>query len=156
LLPPVVFVEWLASMPIEIELIASLPISGQPAQTVELYNPPDTSPNNVFSRVALVRTERQIYTSSLFSREKGKGEPQCKDVFEQLKAILKETESDMVHMAKATYFTSDDDGSRGYDLVRPRLLDSARPPAASKVMVFGVGPESRSLSLDMIAVGAKR
>ena len=112
LTPPVVFVEWIASAPVEIELVAQLPLTGQPAETVEHYNPPEVKPSPAFSRVALVRTERQIYISGLSARAAGDGEAQARDVFAQLESILAETGSDMLHLAKATYYVSDDDGEQ--------------------------------------------
>jgi enamine deaminase RidA (YjgF/YER057c/UK114 family) len=152
--PPVVFVEWIAQAPVEIELIAYLPPTDKPGQSVEYYTPPDVRPSPVFSRVALVRSPRQIFISGLYSRTAGRGESQARDVFAQLKAILDQTGSDMRHLAKASYYVSDDDGGRGFDKVRPELFDPARPPAASKVMVYGVGQAERNLTLDMIAVGS--
>ena len=125
--PPVVFVEWLAAAPVEIELIAQLPLSDKPAQSVEYYNPPEVRPSPTFSRVALVRSERQIYISGLFARAGGPRRAQARDVFDQLKAILDQTGSDMRHLAKATYYVCDDDAARGIDRVRHRFFDPQRP-----------------------------
>ncbi len=86
--PPVVFVEWLAPPPVEIELIAQLPLTDKAAPSVQYYNPPEVRPMQIFSRVALVRTERQIYVSGLFARKAGRGQEQALDVFDQLQAIL--------------------------------------------------------------------
>jgi len=155
LTPPVVFVEWIASAPVEIELVAQLPATGKAAETVEHYNPPEVKPSPAFSRVALVRSRRQVYISGLSARAAGDGEAQARDVFAQLKSILAETDGDMLHLAKATYYVSDDDGSRGIDLLRREVLDPERPPAASKVTVHGVGQPDRTLSIDMIAVGSQ-
>jgi enamine deaminase RidA (YjgF/YER057c/UK114 family) len=156
--PPVVFVEWLAAVPVEIELIAQLPQMGEAAAApaVEYYNPPDVIPSPSFSRVALVHSQRQIFVSGLFSRATGKGEAQADDVFEQLEAILEKAGGDTLHLAKATYYVNDDDASRGIDKARAALLDPRRPPAASKVTVHGVGQPGRTLTVDMIAVGSGR
>jgi enamine deaminase RidA (YjgF/YER057c/UK114 family) len=151
--PPVVFVEWLAPLPVEIELIAQLPPADEPAPSVRYYNPPDVRPAQTFSRVALVRSERQIYVSGLFARAAGRGEDQARDVFAQLQAILEQTGSDLRHLARATYYVCDDDAARGIDRVRYRLFDPDCPPAASKLMVHGVGDAGRTLTMDMIAVG---
>ena len=153
--PPVVFVEWLAAVPVEIEMIAQLPLSGEAAESVEYFTPPEVRPSNIFSKVALVRTERQIYISGLYAREPSRGEPQANYVFEQLQEILAKTGSDMRHLVKATYYVSDDDAARWIDRTRPRLFDPDRPPAASKVMVHGVGMAGRTMTVDMIAVEAK-
>jgi enamine deaminase RidA (YjgF/YER057c/UK114 family) len=151
--PPVVFVEWSAAPQAEIELIAQLPPTDKPAQDLEYYNPPDTRPLPIFSRVALVRSQRQIYLAGLFAREAGNGEAQAGDVFAQLKTILDQTGSDLRHLVKASYYVCDPDAGRGYDIARPKVLDPKRPPAASLIMVHGVGKSGRTLTMDMIAVG---
>lgn len=154
--PPVVFVEWLASLPIEIEMIAQLPASGaagDAAEPVEFFTPPEVRPANTFSRVALVHTDRQIYLSGLYARVPSRGEPQAKYVFEQLQEVLAKVGSDIRHLVKAMYYVSDDDAARWIDRMRPLVLDPDRPPAASKVMVHGMGMEQRTMTVDMIAVG---
>ena len=153
--PPVVFVEWIAAPQVEIELIAQLPATDKPATGLEYYTPPDVRASAVFSRVALVRSERQIYISGLFARAPGNGEAQAGDVFAQLKAILAQTGSDMLHLAKATYYVCDADASRGFDIARPMSFAPERPPAASLLMVHGVGQSGRTLTMDMIAVGSE-
>ncbi len=155
IMPPVVFVEWLASMPVEIEMIARLPLSDKPAEGVEYFDPPEYRQSNTFSRVALMRAERQIYISGLYARKPSRGEPQANDLFGRLKEILKETGSDLRHLVKATYYVSDDDAARWIDRARPLLFDESRPPAASKLMVHGVGESQRTMTVDMIAVEAK-
>lgn len=158
LMPPVVFVEWNALPQAEIELIAQLPAADKPARSLEFYTPPEVRPSPVFSRVALVRSEQWIYTSALFAREapnpttQAGGEAQAKDVFGQLKEILKQTGSDTSHLAKAMYYVCDPFASRGFDVARPAVLDPERPPAASLIMVHGIAKSGRTLSMDMIAV----
>jgi enamine deaminase RidA (YjgF/YER057c/UK114 family) len=151
--PPVVFVEWLASVPVEIELIAQAPASGEGAKDVEYVTPPETRPSNTFSKAAVVRSPRQIYISGLYAREPSRGEPQAVYVFEQLQEILTKAGSDMLHMVKGTYYVSDDDAARWVDRARPRFFDPTCPPAASKLMVHGVGLPKRTMTIDMIAVG---
>jgi enamine deaminase RidA (YjgF/YER057c/UK114 family) len=154
--PPVVFVEWLAAVPIEIEMIAQLPPSGQSHENVEYFTPPEVRRSNVFSKVALVHADRQIFISGQFARVPSRGEPQAKYVFEQLQEILAKTGSDMRHLAKATYYVCDHDAARWIDRTRPTVFDPDRPPAASKVMVHGMGMEGRTMTVDMIAVGRDR
>lgn len=156
LLPPVVFVEWLAPPPVEIELVAQLPAGEKSAPAVEYYNPPDVSPLQIFSRAALVHTDRQIYVGGLFARKAQGGQEQALDVFDQLQTILANTGSDLKHLAKGTYYANDDGAARGLDRARLWLYDQDRPPAASKCMVHGVGMPQRSLTMDMIAVRSER
>lgn len=151
--PPLVFVEWLASVPVEIEMIAQFPLSGTPARPVEYFTPPDVRPSPVFSKVALLQTDRAIYLSGIYARQPSRGEPQALYVFGQLEETLAKVGSDMRHLVKGTYYVSDDDAARWVDRTRPRYYDPACPPAASKVMVHGVGQSQRTMTIDMIAVG---
>ena len=136
-------------------MIAQFPLSGPRAEAIVYFTPPEVRPSNTFSKVALLQTERQIYISGLYARVPSRGEPQAIDVFEQLQEVLRKTGSDMRHLVKATYYVSDDDAARWIDRTRPRLYDPARPPAASKVMVHGVGQAGRTMTVDMIAAGPR-
>jgi enamine deaminase RidA (YjgF/YER057c/UK114 family) len=106
----------------------------------------------IFSRVARVDAQQTIYVSGLHAEVAGDGAQQVEAVFTQLRHILAEAGSDFRHLAKATYYVSDDDASRALNELRPRYYDPKRPPAASKAMVEGVGVPGRSITLDMIAV----
>ena len=74
-----------------------------------------------------------------------------RSIFSQLENILSETGSDLRHLAKATYYVSDADPSAQLNKLRPEYYDPERPPAASKVMVSGVGHPQRGITIDMIA-----
>jgi enamine deaminase RidA (YjgF/YER057c/UK114 family) len=80
------------------------------------------------------------------------GEPEVTDVFAALERVLRAGGSDMRHLVKATYCVSADDSSVALNALRPRYYDPARPPAASKAAVAGVGQSGRGLLIDMIAV----
>lgn len=151
--PPVVFVEWLAAVPVEIEMIARYPLSDKPAKDVVYFTPPEVRPSNTFSKVALLQTERQIYISGIYARQPCRGEPQGLAVFEQLQEVLTKTGSDMRHLVKGTYYVSDNDAARWVDRTRPLFYDPTCPPAASKLMVHAVGESGRTMTVDMIAVG---
>lgn len=150
--PPVVFVEWLAKLPVEIEMVARLPESDKPAANVEYFDPPEFRPDSTFSRVALMRADRQIFLSGLYADKPSRGEPQANLVFDKLTEILSKTGSDMRHLVRATYYVSDDDAARWIDKTRFKIFDEERPPAASKLMVHGVALPGRTMTVDMIAV----
>ncbi len=153
--PPCVFVEWQSTLPIEIELVvAARPQAGKP-EPLEFITPPGTTASPVFCRVVRVNDPRTIFVSGLFAREAGDGAAQVSDVFAQLQDILKASGSDLKHLAKATYYVSDNDTSAKLNELRPKFYDPARPPAASKALVSGVGVLNMSLTLDMIAVPVK-
>lgn len=153
--PPCVFVEWQSSLPIEIELVAAARQKPESIEPLEFITPSGMTASPVFCRVVRVNDPRTIFVSGLFSREAGDGAAQVNDVFAQLQDILKASGSDLRHLAKATYYVSDNDASAKLNELRPKFYDPARPPAASKAQVFGVGMAGRSLTLDMIAVPAK-
>ena len=166
--PPCVFVEWQSSLPIEIELVVpdlrtaqqifDANAAGQtlPArEPLEFITPPGMTASPVFCRVVRVNDPRTIFISGLFAKDAADGAGQVTQVFEQLQEILKASGSDLRHLAKATYYVSDNDASAKLNELRPKFYDPARPPAASKAQVLGVGVAGRSLTLDMIAMPAK-
>jgi enamine deaminase RidA (YjgF/YER057c/UK114 family) len=154
--PPLSLVEWRLSpkQPIEIEMIVA---GGAPADAAVVYRaPPGLSPSPVFSRVALVSDGPLIYVSCLYGPARATGSSQVESIFATLGVVLGETGSDFRHLVKATYYVSDGPASRALADLRPRYFDPHRPPAASKAFVAGVGLEGRTVTLDMIAVPARK
>ncbi len=162
--PPLVCVEWTSpSRATEIELIATGPRNGGNAdstETVSYETPPGDKPSPVYSRVALVRGGTLIYTSGLAMADEdqvqaaGFGDAQVRSVFAQLKGLTESLGSDSRHLAKATYYVSDEEVSKALNDLRPQFYDPERPPAASKVSVRDLGQGNKTLLIDMIAVGA--
>jgi enamine deaminase RidA (YjgF/YER057c/UK114 family) len=151
--PPLVFVEWKSSLPIEIELIAHAPTpQGKTLGDIDFLTPPGMTASPVFRRVVRVPSTRTIYIGSLVSPLKGDGKAQVEGTFEQLRKLLDLTGSDFHHLVKATYYVSDDDCSKQLNALRPHYYDKDRPPSASKAMVADVGNSQRGLAIDMIAV----
>ncbi|MGB7157738.1 MAG: Rid family hydrolase [Tepidisphaeraceae bacterium] len=149
---PFVFVEWKSDLPIEIELIAAAAPGPANGPAIEYLTPPGMKASPVFARVVRINRGDVVYTAGLYSRQPGSGEQQVLSIFEQLQDVLKQSGSDLKHLAKATYFVSDDDASGKLNEIRPKFYDPARPPAASKAMVPGVGMKDRSIAIDMIGV----
>lgn len=151
---PLVFVEWKSDLPIEIELIAAAPPAAENAPAIEYLTPPEMKPSPVFARVVRINRGDVVYTAGLYSEKPGSGQEQVLSIFDQLQSILKRTNGDLKHLAKATYYVSDADASGKLNEIRPKFYDPQRPPAASKAMVNGVGMKDRSITLDMIGVVA--
>lgn len=151
-LVPMSFIHWKSNLPVEIELIANGPVSGAGAPAIEYLTPPGTTASPLFARVVRVNHGDLIFVGDLYAAKPGDGEAQVLSIFEQLKAVLQRTKSDLKHLAKATYLVSDNDASQQLNALRPKFYDPERPPAASKAMVPAVGMPDRSISLDMIAV----
>jgi arylsulfatase A-like enzyme/enamine deaminase RidA (YjgF/YER057c/UK114 family) len=157
-IPPLCLVEWRSKTPpIEIELIAAAGAGAGPdanagAEPIEYLTPPALKPSPIFSRVARVNRGDLIYTSGLYGPEQAGGAQQVEAIFAALDRLVTAAGSDLKHLVKATYYVADDDASRALNELRPRYYDPARPPAASKASVAGVGAPGRSITLDMIAV----
>jgi enamine deaminase RidA (YjgF/YER057c/UK114 family) len=151
--PPLVFVEWKSSLPIEIELVAW---AGAERATVpiEYLTPPALKPSPVYTRIVRVNYGKLIYVSGLDAAKAGDAEAQITDVFATLGGILNKAGSDYRHLAKATYYVTDAATVKKMGELRPRYYDPKRPPAASLAMVQGTGRAERSVTLDMIAVPA--
>ncbi len=152
--PPLVFVEWQSSLPIEIELIAAAKPKPESREPLEFITPPGMTSSPVFCRVVRVNDPRTIFISGLFCREKADGAGQVTDIFDQLQETLKSAGSDLRHLTKATYYVSENDASTKLNELRSKYYDGQRPPSASKAQVTGVGVRDRSITLDMIAVPA--
>jgi len=156
--PPVALVEWFSTLPIEIEMIVALPgetPTERPAETVVYKTPTGMTASPVYSRVAIAEVSDRIFVSGITAKEPGNYSTRIHSAFNQLKAIVKEAGSDMEHLAKATYYVSDNGISGDFGKIRREYYNPQRPPAASKATVKSVGIPNRILVMDMIAVPAK-
>lgn len=157
LAPPLVLVDWKspASLPIEIELVASSPTPApEGAEAIEYLTPPGLTASPVFSRITRVNHGALIFVPGLTGSPETTGAQQVEAIFARLKAILAAAGSDFRHMAKATYYVADDDSSKALNDLRPHHYDPARPPAASKAAIQATAEPGRSITIDMIAVSA--
>ena len=154
--PPVVFVEWLNRQTIEIEAVVASPdMNRASAPLIEFLTPPGMTSSPVFARVARVRRSDAIYVSTLYGRTPGRGDLQVREMFAELSRILEGAGSDLRHLAKATYYVTDDLTSRSLNEIRPEFYDPDRPPTASKASVRGTAVPGRTLAVDMIAIPLK-
>ena len=154
--PPVAFVDWISpspNPPIEIELIAAAKGDfSREAECVSFLTPPGTTASKVFSRVARVNHGKLIYISGLYGMKAQDAAGQVREIFHSLGEVLQKSGSDFEHLAKATYYVSDNEASNKLNDIRPEFYKPERPPAASKAKVKGVGLSGKSVTMDMIAV----
>ncbi|MCS7237967.1 MAG: RidA family protein [Thermoguttaceae bacterium] len=156
LVPPAAYVEWIASAPVEVEMIAALRSpSALLGDKIRFYNPPGVKPSPTFTRVVLASPGVYIFTGGLIAQEAPDGVAEVRDIFKQLSDLVDQSGSDLRHLLKATYCVSGKESSAALDKLRPEYFDPARPPAASKVTVHGVAAKDRSIVVDMIALGSK-
>lgn len=151
--PPLVFVNWVSKNPvIEIELIAASPENSKNANQLSYITPPGMTASPIYSKVVQINRGKKIYISSIFGDSLNEPGKQTAEIFKSLKEILNDAGSDFMHLAKATYYVSDNEASVSLNEIRPGFYDSKRPPAASKAMVKGVGVNNMSINIDMIGV----
>ncbi|MFK7777917.1 MAG: RidA family protein [Gimesia sp.] len=156
--PPVSLVEWYSTLPIEIEMIVAMPAkedSTRSAETIVYKTPTGMKASPVYSRAAIAEVSDRIYISGITAKVPGNNDERIRSVFNQLKSIVGEAGSDMRHLAKATYYVSENHISGAFGTIRKDYYDPKRPPAASKATVKSVGVPNRILVIDMIAVPAK-
>jgi enamine deaminase RidA (YjgF/YER057c/UK114 family) len=155
-LPVVSHVEWISSLPIEIEWVVAAAGQTPPGEVagerLQMLTPPGMSSSPIFSRVAWLKGGPLIFTSSLIAEPAdASGAAEVEAAFGTLEAILAEAGGDLRHLAKATYFVASEPVSSQLNQLRPRYYDPSRPPAASKAMVAGTGVADRFLAIDFIA-----
>ncbi|MEW6302070.1 MAG: RidA family protein [Verrucomicrobiota bacterium] len=153
--PPIIFVEWVSKVPIEIELIAAAGPEDKSADVIEYLTPPGVKASPVYSRVARINSGQTVFISGLYPKPGQSAPDQIRDIFGQLKSLGDKTGTNLRHLAKATYYVSADDTSAELNKIRPEYYDPARPPAASKAQVRGVARDTCRITLDMIAAQKK-
>lgn len=152
--PPMVFVDWVSQNPvIEIELIAASPAgTSKPHEQLSFITPPGMTASPVYSKVTQINYGKKIYISGTYGTTVNDSGKQTAEIFQSLKEVLRESGSDFAHLAKATYYVSDNTASVALNDIRPGFYDPKRPPAASKAMVKGVGINGMGINIDMIGV----
>jgi len=152
-IPMLTFVEWRSTAnPIEIELVARVPPARAAKMTgqVEFLNPPGAAKSPVFSRAAIVNTERLLFTSGFY----GDGDDtaaRIRHIFGQVRTLVEQSGGNLDQLVKATYYVQDAESSKLLNEIRPEFYNPERPPAASKAIVRGVGRNDRKITVDMIA-----
>jgi enamine deaminase RidA (YjgF/YER057c/UK114 family) len=151
---PVSFVEWkAASPPIEIELVAwGGPANNEAQEVLQFITPPGMTASPVYSRVARINRGGTIFVGDIASPSKGTVDEQLQTSFDALGKLLVKTDSNFKHLAKATYYVTDDEISKAHNTIRPKFYDAARPPAASKALVEKTGHPGSRYVMDMVAV----
>ncbi len=151
-LPPLVFVDWISSDPvIEIELIASSPLTTVKASQVDYITPPGMLPSPVYSKVSRLNYGKKVYLSGIYGIRSGNTDSEVTSIFQSMEKVLKISGSDFNKLLKATYYISQDQYSKSLGDLRPKYYDPKLPPAASKAMIKGVGLNGVGISIDMIA-----
>ncbi len=152
-IPPVVFVEWVSSVPIEIELVAAGPATGESTERLSLRGFPGMTDSPRYSRVAIVEPGSPlVFTSGVYGQGPRDARQEWQQIFAELGATLFAAGGSFRQLAKATYYNTEADGVKTLGEIRDVYYDPARPPAASAATVKGVGRPGKTAMLEMIAV----
>jgi len=151
--PPVVFVQWRSaeSVPVEIEMVAWGGQANKLQPVVEYLTPPRMTSSPVFSRICRINSGPSIYLSGMSSTT-ADTEGQVQQSFDLLEKNLREVESDIRHLVKATYYVTGGQASSVLGTLRPKIYAPLRPPAASKATVPVIAEGNPEFLMDMIAV----
>jgi enamine deaminase RidA (YjgF/YER057c/UK114 family) len=151
--PPIVFVEWVSSLPIEIELVATGPATGSAPEHLQHHRLPGLTPSPRYSHAATVEPGSPlIFTSGLYGQGGPDARREWQEIFAELGATLFAAGGGFRHLVKATYYNADANGQRVLGEIRDVYYDPARPPAASAAVVKGVGLPGKTAMMEVIGV----
>jgi enamine deaminase RidA (YjgF/YER057c/UK114 family) len=147
------FVEWqLGTNSIEIEFVVRSPKQPAASAPIEYLTPPWMTASPVFCRVTRCRRDALVYIGETSGDPAAAG-GEIRDLFGRLRKSAEAAGTDLSHLAKATYYVSNQELIPQFGKIRPEFYDPKRPPAASLAPIQGIQPAGRGLVVDMIAVG---
>ncbi len=149
--PPQVVTEGRQDAPAEIELVATAPRRSGSGPGVEHVEPT----LGRYSKIARANAGQPIFISGLYG-ESADPATQVDEMFAELGRALQQAGSDIRHLVKATYYVADTAADQRINAVRPGFYDPEHPPAASKLVVRGIGRAGKGSTFDMIAVTSPR
>ncbi|MFZ9839641.1 MAG: RidA family protein [Opitutaceae bacterium] len=151
--PPLVLVEWVSSLPAEIELIAAARnLPAPPGDRVAWLPLPWLSVSPRYCRVAHVGAGVPLIFLGGIDGEGG-GDPrgQMKRIFERIGSALYEAGSSYRNLVKATYYLGDARARTELGDIRGVYFDPTRAPSASALEVRSLGQPGRGARIDLIA-----
>ncbi|MCA9041907.1 MAG: RidA family protein, partial [Planctomycetaceae bacterium] len=158
--PSVTHLEWKTENSIEIEMIAFAPndinIEGaDPKLEIQHFWLDWLTVSPVYCRYTIVNSPFRIYISDLVAENANSHADEIHEIFGKLQKILAATGSDLNHLAKATYYTTNAEVSKPFGAIRKEYYNPNHPPAASLARIEGIDGEDKSIAIDMIAVPVK-
>jgi enamine deaminase RidA (YjgF/YER057c/UK114 family) len=155
--PPLVLVEWVSSLPAEIELIAAArALPAPPGDRVAWLPLPWLSVSPRYCRVAHVGAGVPlIFLGGIDGEGAGDARGQMKRVFERIGSALYEAGSSYRNLIKATYYLGDARTRTELGDIRGVYFDPARAPSASALEVRSLGHPGRGARIDLIAFPVK-
>ena len=151
--PPLVLVEWVSSLPAEIELIATArKLPTPPGDRVAWLPLPWLSVSPRYCRVAHVGAGVPlIFLGGIDGEGAGDARGQLKRIFERIGSALYEAGSSYRNLIKATYYLGDARARTELGDIRGVYFDPTRAPSASALEVRSLGQPGRGARIDLIA-----
>ncbi len=140
--------------------VAALPLAAAPASALKHVNPPAFPKPPGFSHAVVAAGGRTIYVSGQVPYDKGSlvgaGDfaAQCRQVFENLKAVLAASGATFADVVKLNVFVTDASQLAAYRTIRDQYV-GAEPPASTFVEVRALFKPEVMLEIDAIAVTAR-
>ena len=155
--PPLVLIEWVSTLPAEIELIASARALPAPAlDRVAWLSLPWLTVSPRYCRVGHVGGGVPlIFLGGIDGDGGGDARGQMKLIFERIGSALYEAGSSYRNLIKATYYLGDAKARAELGDIRGVYYDPARAPAASALESRSLGVPGRTALIDLIAFPVK-
>ena len=155
--PPLVLIEWVSTLPAEIELIASARDLPAPAGDRVAWLPlPWLSVSPRYCRVSHVGSGMPlIFLGGIDGDGGGDARGQMKLIFERIGSALYEAGSSYRNLIKATYYLGDAKARAELGDIRGVYYDPTRAPAASALESRSLGVPGRTALIDLIAFPVK-
>jgi len=155
--PPLVLVEWVSTLPAEIELIASArDLPAPPGERVAWLPLPWLTVSPRYCRVAHVGGGVPlIFIGGIDGDSDSQARGQMKLIFERIGSTLYEAGSSYRNLVKATYYLGDAKARAELGDIRGVYYDPTRAPAASALESRSLGVPGRTALIDLIAFPVK-
>jgi enamine deaminase RidA (YjgF/YER057c/UK114 family) len=155
--PPTVLVEWVSTLPVEIELVAAARALPTPAGDRVAYLPlPWLTSSPRYSRVCHVGAGVPlIFVGAINGDGVAGSRDQMKAIFERIGSALFECGSSYRNLIKATYYLGDATARNTLGDIRGVYFDPTRAPAASALESKSLGRPGRAAQIDLVAFPVK-
>lgn len=150
--PPLVMLEWVSPLFVEIELVAALPPAATAPQATTFARLPWLNASPRYSHVCVVPAGTPLIFLSAIDGGNADARTQMKAIFERLGSTLFDAGSGFRHIAKATYYLANGPARTLLGDIRDVYFDPARAATASALEMAAL-PKAGSVGMiDVIAV----
>ena len=132
----------------ECEAVARLRI--KPAAALVLLNPPDMNPSPMYSKAALVGSDKVILTGAQLAFHSEDKDVQL--AFQRMAKVLEAAHSSMKLVAFSSLYSLTNSMSAKIRAIRFDHYDKARPPASTLLLFEGLPSMDASFAIELVAV----